>query len=169
MGSTVYKKPYSKAEFNFSLQIDHNGDTIKEVLFSPNLEQLEIELKNVLFRKTDSAGGDVIIQVDILELEIEPTGGTEYTNYLSANKDRTQNDVEGLFEILENATIDETGSRNIFRSGGVADDEIVTYSSQLDFIYKLNPKKWYLVKSEVLDGADDFAESIVYGSLRLIQ
>lgn len=169
MSSTIYTKPYSLAEFNFSLQLDHEDEAVKELVFKPNGDNLEIWIKNALFRKTDSAGGEFTAQIDIEELQIAPTGGTEYENYLSANKDRTQSDEIGKAMVLEGATIDRTGAVNIFRSGGVADDEVVSYTGDLDFHYKTNPDKFYLIRSEVLDGPDEFAESIIYGEIRIIK
>ena len=164
-----YRKHYLYNKWNFSFPLEHTGEDEVDFVLNTGDKDIIVHIKGGYFKKTANVGTDVSIRVDVEELKVYSTGGVDTDNYLKANIDRNETDEIGLITLIDDVSdplvIDRTGSINIFRHEGVASKGVVDYNPNLDFSYRLKKNTDYLVRSIILNGANNDSESILYGQI----
>jgi hypothetical protein len=167
MGRNVYTKPFSFAEFNFQAVNTHTVAT-NNVAFFTGDNDIEIMLKGDAFRKTTTAGGDSSILLELFELNVAPTGGTEYVKYFGVNKDREGKALQEYISVKENVVYVVNPSGIMLRERSIASKDSVDRSGDLCLEYSLKKNTWYVVVSSVVAGAN-LVESLLYGELRILR
>lgn len=179
MSSAIYNKPYSKNEVRFEIELTaENTENFISILTPSN--DYELEIQGVFFAKTDGTGTVIPIRLDIEELEIPTTGGVDLVSgidYQSANLDLTKNNNNLLdFLILKKddigtpLVVDRTNALNILRSESEVTKGVVSFTSNLNFNYRIRENKNYLMIVEILQGATTgTSKGVLFGILREVR
>lgn len=158
------EKPYCSTEIHFRVPITMNDD-IEVIALETNDNDIEIQIDNTYFKKTDGSNTEVQIELVAHEILGSITGDT-YANVIKANTDRNILKSTGV-NILENITMyDLTGATELFISGGTATRDIIANIPIQNIVYRLKRNTTYLLIATILEGNNGTSECGISGIIR---